>query len=259
MLSIERHEKILSELDKKATVKVTYLSKLLGVTEKTIRIDLETLENQGHVKRIHGGATLPKDGDQLLPIHKRQMEHGDVKHAIALEALKQVEPNDTILIDGGSTTGAFAELLGELPVTVITNDIKIAYKLLPKEKVQLMMAGGTRIGTSGALFGSEASRMLKTIRVNKIFFGTTGISIENGLTVFNGIHADWKKEALHCANQVFLLADSSKFQKDALIQFASLEDIHTLITDSALSSLLAENITARGVQLLYSTLPNSND
>ncbi|SDN88072.1 DeoR/GlpR family DNA-binding transcription regulator [Alkalicoccus daliensis] len=253
MLSIERHEKILNELDKRSTVKVTYLSEMLQVTEKTIRIDLETLENQGHLKRIHGGATLPKEGEQLLPIKKRQMEHGDVKHAIAVEALQHIQKNDTILIDGGSTTEAFAELLGEVPVTVITNDIKVAYKLLPKEKVHLMMAGGTRIGTSGALFGAESSKMLKTIRVNKIFFGTTGISIENGLTVFNGIHADWKKEAMQCSNEIFLLADSSKFQKDALIQFAVLEDINTIITDSALSEQLAEGITRRGVQVIKSS------
>lgn len=249
MLSVERHEHILNELDKHNVIKVSELSKLLQVTEKTVRIDLETLEKRGLLKRIHGGASLPDEGHELLPIKKRQLKHGDVKHAIAAEALKSVEQHDTLLIDGGSTTEAFAELLGSFPVTVITNDVKVAYKLLNKEKVQLMMAGGTRIGTTGSLFGSEASAMLKRIRVNKIFFGTTGISVENGLTVFNGIHADWKKEALRCSDHVTLLADSTKFQKDALIQFASLEDISHIITDDRIDDKLLRRMSSEGLTI----------
>ncbi|MCR6111887.1 DeoR/GlpR transcriptional regulator [Bacillus sp. A301a_S52] len=246
MLSIERHERILNELDKHSIVKVSELSDLLQVTEKTVRIDLETLEQRGMLKRIHGGATLAEGENHLLPIKKRQLEHGDSKHAIANEALKHVEENDTLLIDGGSTTQALASLLGDFPVTVMTNDIKLAYTLLDKERVQLIMAGGTRIGTSGSLFGSEASNMLKKIRVNKIFFGTTGISIENGLTVFNGIHADWKKEALTCSDHIILLSDSTKFQKDALIQFATMDDISHIITDKALDDQLYEKIRNEG-------------
>lgn len=249
MLSVERHEKILNELDKHTVIKVSQLSELLQVTDKTIRIDLETLEKRGLLKRIHGGATILEEENPILPIKDRQLQHGEVKNAIAKEALKSIIENDTLLIDGGSTTQALAELLGDFPITVITNDINIAYELLNKELVHLMMVGGTRIGTSGSLFGSEASTLLKRIRVNKIFFGTTGISLKNGLTVLNGIHADWKREALACSDNVTLLADATKFQKDALIQFAKLQDIHHIITDDSLADDLFQLISKEGVRL----------
>ncbi|WP_416148647.1 DeoR/GlpR family DNA-binding transcription regulator [Salipaludibacillus sp. HK11] len=249
MLSVERHEKILNELDKQTIVKVSYLSHLLQVTDKTIRIDLETLENRGLLKRIHGGATILEEENSILPIKKRQLQHSDVKDAIAREALLTIKENDTLLIDGGSSTLALAHLLGDFPISVITNDIKLAYELLNKEKVQLMMVGGTRIGTSGSLFGAEASDLLDRIRVNKIFFGTTGISIENGLTVLNGIHADWKRKALTCSNHVTLLADSSKFQKDALIKFASIEDLNQVITDDQIDKESYNKINERGVKV----------
>lgn len=247
MLSVERHEKILNQLDKYTIIKVSDLSALLQVTEKTIRIDLETLEKNGLLKRIHGGATIFEEENPILPIKKRQQQHGEVKNAIAEEALKTIQENDTLLIDGGSTTQALAALLGEFPITVITNDINIAYELLTKERVQLMMVGGTRIGTSGSLFGSEASHLLKRIRVNNIFFGTTGISLKNGLTVLNGIHADWKKEALACSEQITLLADATKFQKDALIQFATIQDLTHIITDISLNDGIYQKLLQSGI------------
>ncbi|MDQ0255940.1 DeoR/GlpR family transcriptional regulator of sugar metabolism [Evansella vedderi] len=231
MLSVERYEAILEELDKMKIVKVSELSKYLGVTEKTIRVDLETLEKRGLLSRIHGGAVLPEQGSRIFPIDERQSMRGEEKLQIAREAFKLIEPGETILLDGGSTIRALASFLGEFPVTVITNDLKIASELLNKEKVQLMVLGGSRIGTSSSLYGAEASEMLKRIRVNRLFFGTTGVSLEHGLTVLNSIHADWKRQIINCADHVSLLADSSKFEKVALIQFATIHEVDEIITD----------------------------
>lgn len=233
MLSVERHERILDQLDKNKIIKVSELSKLLNVTEKTIRGDLELLEQRKLLKRIHGGAILSEE-DRMLPIAERQSGHSDVKHAIAREAVKLIKPNETILMDGGSTTIAVAELLGDFPVTVITNDIKIANVLLQKSNVQLMVLGGARIDKSSSLMGAQATEMLSKIRVNRLFFGTTGVSVEHGLTVFNSIHADWKKQIIATADHVTLLADSTKFEKVALIQFAKMDEIHEIVTDSNL-------------------------
>ncbi|QKS69742.1 DeoR/GlpR transcriptional regulator [Paenalkalicoccus suaedae] len=253
MLSIERYEKIMNELDKNGTVRVSFLSKALHVTNKTIRIDLEHLEEKGLLQRIHGGAILPKSENQLLPIKDRQEDLTDVKHAIALEAIKEIQDGDTILIDGGSTTYAFAKALPDIPITVITNDIHIASAILRKSQIQLMVTGGTRIGESAALFGSEAERMLQHIRVNKIFFGTTGLSLEGGLTVFNAIHADWKRKALNCSKKYILLADASKFDKDALIQFSSIEQVGTIITDDQLSEEIATRYKSKGIHLIIAS------
>ncbi|MFD2215742.1 DeoR/GlpR family DNA-binding transcription regulator [Metabacillus endolithicus] len=249
MLAVERHERILDQLDKNKIVKVSELSKLLDVTEKTIRGDLELLEKRGLLNRIHGGAVLAEDEGRMLPIAERQSGYSDVKSAIAREAVKLIEPNETILMDGGSTTIAIAELLGEFPITVITNDLKIANVLLTKSNVQLMVLGGTRIDKSSSLMGAQATEMLKRMRVNRLFFGTTGISVEHGLTVFNSIHADWKKQIISCADHITLLADSSKFEKVALIQFAQFDEVNEIVTDTNLDPQIKETLENSHVRL----------
>ncbi|WP_121660770.1 DeoR/GlpR family DNA-binding transcription regulator [Metabacillus litoralis] len=249
MLAVERHERILDQLDKNKIVKVSELSKLLDVTEKTIRGDLELLEKRGLLNRIHGGAVLAEDEGRMLPIAERQSGYSDVKSAIAKEAVKLIEPNETILMDGGSTTIAIAELLGEFPITVITNDLKIANVLLSKSNVQLMVLGGTRIDKSSSLMGAQATEMLKRMRVNRLFFGTTGISVEHGLTVFNSIHADWKKQIISCADHITLLADSSKFEKVALIQFANFDEVNEIVTDTNLDPHIKETLENSHVRL----------
>lgn len=249
MLAVERHERILDQLDKNKIIKVSELSKLLVVTEKTIRGDLELLEKRGLLKRIHGGAVLVEDEGRMLPIAERQSGHSDVKLAIAKEAVKLIKPNETILMDGGSTTIAIAELLGDFPITVITNDLKIANVLLNKNNVQLMVLGGTRIDKSSSLMGAQATEMLSRIRVNRLFFGTTGVSIDHGLTVFNSIHADWKKQIIACADHITLLADSTKFEKVALIQFATIEEVNEIVTDTNLDERVKERFESSQILL----------
>ncbi|WP_456271206.1 DeoR/GlpR family DNA-binding transcription regulator [Bacillus sp. AK031] len=255
MLAIERHERILEQLDNNKIVKVSDLGLLLGVTEKTVRGDLELLEQSGLLKRIHGGAVLAEgEAAGILPIADRQLGHSEAKLAIAKEAIKSIKPNETILMDGGSTTLSAAKLLGDFPITVITNDLKIANVLLPKNNVQLLVLGGTKIGQSSSLMGSQATEMLNRMRVDRLFFGTTGVSLEHGLTVFNSIHADWKKQIIDVADHITLLVDSTKFDKVALIQFASIEKIDVIVTDSNLCEKTKEKLQRNKINLQLAKL-----
>ncbi|MDT8859802.1 DeoR/GlpR family DNA-binding transcription regulator [Alkalihalobacillus sp. MEB130] len=255
MLSVERYEKILGELDKNKAVKVSELSSFLGVTDKTIRLDLETLEKKGLLKRIHGGAVLLEEKeDRIFPIDARQSTNHERKIAIANEAINGIKNDDTILLDGGSTTFQMAKLLGDFPVSVITNDINIAHELIKKEKVQLMMLGGSRIGTSSSLYGGQAIDLLNRIRVHQLFFGATGVSIEHGLTVLNSFHVEWKRKIIECADRVTLLADSTKFEKVGLIQFATLADVDSIITDDKLDVLIQSRLQSEGTQVIISPL-----
>ncbi len=253
MFSIERYETILNKLETDKAVKVSQLSQLLGVTEKTIRIDLEALEKKGLLKRIHGGAVLENKEGKILPVRERQSSHTEIKDAIAKEAVRLIEPHETILMDGGSTTSAISERLGNFPVTVITNDIKIAHILHDKENVQLVVLGGTRIHHSSSLLGDQVTEALKRLRVNRLFFGTTGFSIEHGLTVLNSMHVDWKRKILDCADHVTLVADSTKFEKVALVQFAEITDVNELITDDQLAHSAIKEIENKGVNVRVAT------
>ncbi|MFJ5623003.1 DeoR/GlpR family DNA-binding transcription regulator [Peribacillus loiseleuriae] len=251
MLSVERYERIVNQLSESHVVRVGELSLKLGVTEKTIRGDLEVLEKRGLLKRIHGGAVLPEADDRILPIDERQSGRSETKQAIAKEALKLIRPNDTILMDGGSTTQALASLLGEWKVTVITNDIKIAHTLLNKNEVTLIVLGGERIHQSSSLLSTHAIQMLEKIRVNRLFLSATGVSIEYGLSVINSIYADWKKQIIKAADQVTLLADSTKFNKVALLQFAEMDDIHEIVTDKNLDKDTQLGIEQKNIKLYF--------
>ncbi|BDG36116.1 DeoR/GlpR family DNA-binding transcription regulator [Saccharococcus caldoxylosilyticus] len=253
MLSVERYEKILEELNKRGVVKVAELSKKFSVTEKTVRGDLEYLEKRGYLKRVHGGAILPEGDIDLFPIHKRQQGHSEEKMAIARAALATIQPSETILMDGGSTTLALARLLGDFPVTVITNDVRIAYSLIEKDKVHLLVLGGMRVGSSSSLISSEALEKLKSIHVDRLFLGTTAVDVKSGLSVFSSLHADWKKRCIQCADRVTLLADSTKFGKVALLQFASIEDVDEIITDGKIDQAVLEQLEHLNLRVILAT------
>lgn len=234
MLSIERHEKILEYLDREKAVKVADLSAAFYVTEKTIRADLISLEQKGLLKRIHGGA-VPPGGGSILPIADRQSKHVNEKTAIAKKAIELLSEEETIFLDGGSTTRQLAGLLGDFKVTVVTNDVKIASILIFKEKVDLIILGGSQIGNTSSLYGPLASDALQKIRVSHLFLGTTGIDCSHGLTVFNRLQAEYKKSIISAASRITLLADHTKFGQNALIKFAELSDVDLIITDIKLN------------------------
>ncbi|KIL52119.1 DeoR/GlpR family DNA-binding transcription regulator [Jeotgalibacillus soli] len=250
MLFVQRHEKIIEQLNKEKSIKVSDLSMRFDVTEKTIRSDLELLEKRGLLKRIHGGAILPEEKESILPIESRQKGHSEEKLLIAKKALQLISPEDTIFLDGGSTTLALADLLGATPVTVITNDLKIAVNLLPKENVQLMVPGGVSIGTSGSLIGPIATETLEKIRVNRLFLGTTGMDAKYGLTVFNSLHSQWKKQIIESAQTVTLVVDHSKIGKVALIKFADFSMIDELITDKRLDKEMKAIIKQNKIKVI---------
>lgn len=250
MLSIERNEKIIELLDRDRIVKVSALSKLFSVTEKTIRGDLEMLERRGLLRRIHGGAILPNENGGLLPIFDRQSGYSDAKLSIAKLALSLISPGEAILLDGGSTTMALAEILGEFPLTVITNDLKISSILLNKEKIHLIVLGGERIGTSSSLLGPMAAETLQKIHINRLFLGTTGIHPEHGLTVFHSLLAQWKRSIIQHAVYSTLLVDQSKFGQVALFKFADLSQIHEIITDTPLDKEMLAELTKRNIKLI---------
>ncbi|MFK4996742.1 DeoR/GlpR family DNA-binding transcription regulator [Bacillus sp. N9] len=193
MLSAKRHETILEMLDKENMIKVSDLSKELGVTEKTIRMDLMTLEEKGLLQRVHGGA-VPVQSSGLFPIAERQEKHIAEKQRIAEKAVESIVDGDTIYLDGGSTMREIAKLLDQHRVTVITNDLRIASIIAEMSKPDLVMLGGMPVGSTTSLYGPLAKDALKNIHVKHLFLATTGLSMEHGLTVFHTLHAEYKRK-----------------------------------------------------------------
>lgn len=252
MLSVKRHEKIIELLDKEQAVKVSDLSTLLNVTEKTIREDLEKLENKGLLKRIHGGAVPAEteNGEGFYSLQAPTARAVREKQQIAEQALKHIAPYDIIALDSGSTTLEIAKRLGAFPVTVITNDLLILCELTKKEQVRLVVPGGYEYKNL-LLSGPESLEFVRKLNIQKSFISSTGVHLENGLTIFTSDLAEQKKSWLQVAKQNFCVADHSKFDKTALITFAGLEEVQCIITDQGLPEEIEQRYKAMGIQLEY--------
>ncbi len=233
MLAVTRHQSILEQIHSQGSVQVADLSERLGVTAKTIREDLEKLEEQGLLRRIHGGAVAPKvDAEPLLPPQVPNLKNATEKEAIARHALNYIRPNDVIALDAGSTTLEIARLLPRMPLTVLTNDLLIIRELLPRDDIRLVVPGGYR--HRNVLVGNDALEWVTRLNVQKVFLSATGVHEAFGLSVFTGELLELKKAYLSGAKEVYGVADHSKFDRAALFTFAALDDLDVLITDDGL-------------------------
>ncbi|WP_195571251.1 DeoR/GlpR family DNA-binding transcription regulator [Paenibacillus sp. 1001270B_150601_E10] len=249
MSNIKRHQQIMELLIQHGEVKVSELSQALDVTGKTIRSDLELLEEQGLLTRIHGGAMLRNQSDLgLLPLQSPNQQHLTEKAVIAKKALTLIEPHDIIALDGGSTTLEMAKLLGDTPLTVITNDLFIIAELTRKPDIRLVVPGGYR--NRNLLIGPEANSFIRKLNIQKAFVSATAIHPEHGLSIYTSELYELKRAMVETAKQVFAVADHTKFDKVALLTFASLKEMQAMITDSGLAAETSMRYQASGANIM---------
>jgi DeoR family fructose operon transcriptional repressor len=235
MLAAARYQRILELLQQQGTVKVTELSERFGVTSKTIREDLEKLEEKALLKRIHGGAVSLADGvESLLPLQIPNRKHLNEKEAIAAHAVRYIRSGDIIALDAGSTTFEIARRIPNEPLTVLTNDLLIIRELAVKDQIRLVVPGGYQ--QRNVLVGNDTLDWLERLNVQKLFLSTTGVHEKYGFTLFNTELMHLKKAFIHIAKEVYGVADHSKFDKAALLTFAALDEIDVLITDDGIDN-----------------------
>ncbi len=254
MFSAQRLEEIVKILGNNGAADVKELSDRLRVTPKTIRKDLDKLEEMGLLERFHGGAIL-KPASNLnsadpFQFEQRRQKHRPEKERIAEAALRCIEEKDVIILDSGSTTLELAKRLGEKKIGVITNDLMIALELMNKENVTLYLCGGKlQRDEVFTLTGREARKNMERYRANKLFLSTGALDFGAGLMVFSEEEADMKKAMLSIANRVICLVDYSKFHKLGFITFAKFEDIDMIITDDRITDTDRSNILNRLIKL----------
>ncbi|WP_020618662.1 DeoR/GlpR family DNA-binding transcription regulator [Paenibacillus daejeonensis] len=247
MLAIDRHKRIMDQLAAHSSVKVSEMSALLQVTEKTIREDLEKLEKRGLLKRIHGGAVPAlESGEGIYPPSFPNTRELDEKDAIAALAAEDIQPHDIIALDNGSTTLAIAQRLDNVPLTVVTNDILIIRELALKDRIRLVVPGGYR--QDNLLIQPESLDWLRRMNIHKLFLSTTGIHPEYGLTIFTAELLPIKRLLIEASGTVCCVADHSKYGVGALHTFATLQEVDRFITgaqltDAALAPFLAQGVT----------------
>ncbi|MBG9795741.1 DeoR family transcriptional regulator [Paenibacillus dendritiformis] len=246
MSNVKRHQQIMELLIQQGEVKVNELSERLEVTGKTIRADLEALEAQGLLTRVHGGAVLKNMSDLgLLPVQAPNSRYLNEKAEIAEKAVRLIEPDDIIALDGGSTTLEMAKRLDQEPLTVVTNDLFIIAELIRKPHIRLVVPGGYR--NRNLLVSSEAVQLVRKLNIQKAFVSSTGIHTESGLTIYTSELHELKRAWIETAKHSYGVVDHTKFGKSALLTFASLSEMTAVITDSGLSEEARSTYIAAGV------------
>jgi DeoR/GlpR family transcriptional regulator of sugar metabolism len=251
MLASERRNRILELLEEEGSARVRDLGLLFKVTEPTIRQDLEKLEEQGFITRVHGGAFLRTVSQQVSTLTLQHLENLDKKAAIAKRAADFVAPYDRIILDSGSTMTELAKCLsGVENLTVITNALNIALIMGANPKCQLMVTGGEFKAPTLSLTGEKAAMFFQNLFVDKLFLATGGISPAFELT-YPGINDIPVKNAMiQVARETYLLADSTKFGKVSFASLGSMKGIQYLITDDGIDSETVDRIGALGVQVI---------
>lgn len=230
----ERHEKILQIIIEKNRVEVQELSNLFGISEDSIRRDLRLMEQKGLVKRTYGGAVFPQKTGDTLEFSKRETINEKNKESIAKVAASYIKDNDSILLDGSTTVAKLVPLLKDYKnLTVITNSIAIANEIINKQNdIKLVVIGGIVLKKIANTVSLESLREIEKLNVDKVFLTPCTITAKEGLFTSMLEEAPIKKAMLTAGREVYLLADSDKFEQKALAYIGPLESTYTIITDS---------------------------
>jgi DeoR family transcriptional regulator, fructose operon transcriptional repressor len=232
---VERDSLILGKLKQYGKVVVNELADEIGVSAMTIRRDLERLENQGLLHKVHGAAVPLNNLLKEPAFGEKKFIHSEQKRSIAQEALSLVKTGDTILLDAGTTTFEMALLLKEMPgISVVTNDLHIALELCSVEG-KLFFIGGQVEKELGRSDGIKAFQFLSDIHVDTAFIGVSSINDDLILCTPTVENAELKRAMLKCGTKKALLADASKFGINAFARIGPLALVDHLVTDKTLN------------------------
>lgn len=243
----ERQNKIFSILMEQPKVTVKELSDLLKVSEVTVRKDLSQMEDDGILKRTHGGAA------QISPdsIEKRMLIRYNEKLKLAKEAVKLVEDGETILIEAGSTNAVFArELADNREVNIITNSLYIAGLMKGYHNVQVTVLGGTLQNDAQAMVGPLAKLALSQICVSKAFIGMSGFTESLGFTCTDFLRAEIGREMSLRAQEVIVIAEASKFNQTGVTSIVELEEVDIVISELGLADEKLKMLKKHRVQTI---------
>ena len=232
MLAIERKKESLSVLRKEKTVIVGELAKRFGVSEETIRRDLDKLEKDGHVVKTYGGAVLNEGNSVELPYVVRKKSNVKAKEQIASIAAEIINDGDTLILDSSSTAVFIAQQIKtKKDITLITNSVEVLMELADVVGWKIFSTGGALKERSSALVGDAAVEYLSRFHVDKAFISCKGIDAEYGFSDSNDMHAAVKRQMIASSSYVCFAVDSSKFDKLSFTSISNFAQVDAVITD----------------------------
>jgi DeoR/GlpR family transcriptional regulator of sugar metabolism len=255
MVGEQRRQIILRELESAGGVSVADLSERLGVSDMTIRRDLEELSARKLLQKVHGGAVpVPKTAAEPHFTQKQKLHRAE-KQAIARAAMELVEDGHTVAFSAGTTTWHIAAALqrGKKDLTFITNSTNIALTLQQNGWEQIVLSGGTFRTPSDALVGPYADRTLRTLNADILFLGVHGIHPDAGLTTPNVAEAETDRCLVEASQKVVVVADHSKLGVVALAKIVPLSQVDVLVTDDKAPRETLRQAGLAGMQVIVTT------
>jgi DeoR/GlpR family transcriptional regulator of sugar metabolism len=250
-----RRESITQQLTRENVVRVTELSRQFGVSEVSIRRDLEHLERQGLLQRVHGGAVAVAIGRSAGELASAPDPHLDEKRRIGIAAAALVRPADRVIFDSGTTVLEVArslsdDLMDAGNLTAITSSLPIIQELGHRPGIHLILLGGIYLPEYRVVVGPQTVENLRNLHADKMFLGTDGLTLDHGLTTANVLEAEVDRAMVRAAAEIIVVADSSKIGGIGLTTILPLERVHKLITGQDAPADFVSALRAAGVEVI---------
>lgn len=249
MKQAERHLQIQELLSKQDFVSLEELCARLNASKASIRRDLIELDAAGSLRRVHGGAISRLVRDEALDFQWLSASCHEEKQRIGRLAASLVKDGETVILAGGSTVVEVARELLERPIQVVTNSIPVAQVFWDCRQTEVTLTGGFLYPRLGIQLGPICERMLRTINADVAILGIMGIS-ERGLSDGSALVMESIRAMIQVAQRVIIVADHTKFGRNAMIPVAELAEIDVIVSDAGLDASYPQMLVEREVRCL---------
>lgn len=259
MLPAQRQERILEEIERSGGARIVQLAELFGVSDMTVRRDIDVLSARGLVQKVHGGATAAVQSTSDEPgFEAKSSREPAAKELIAAAAAGLIQPRETIAVSAGTTTYAAAVHLARIPnLTVVTNSVRLAdYLYSEGEPSQTILLTGGQRTPSDALVGPIAVETIRGLHVDCLLMGVHGMDLGSGFTTPNLLEAEMNRAMVASAARLIVLADHTKWGVIGLAKMAALTDANLLVSDSGLTAEARDALTGTVGELIISDKPD---
>ena len=244
-----RQHRIEEYLQKVEFASLEELAQFVEASPSTVRRDLTLLESAGNVQRTHGGARLVNPRSDEFTFSARDTHQLSEKEAIGRACAGFIEPNQSVIIDAGTTTYHVARHLESKQPQIITNSLPVANLFATANRVEVLLSGGVVYPRLGVLVGPLAVEAFSKIHADIAIMSAGGISLE-GISNSHGLLIDIQRAMIQAAQKVIFCLDHTKFCRQSVLPLCGLESIDAIVTDSAAPLELVEELRARQIEVI---------
>jgi DeoR family myo-inositol catabolism operon transcriptional repressor len=214
----------------KEIVSLSELCETFGISMNTVRRDINELVSRGSAKKVYGGVcAVSRD---LIPYDERESKNAENKKRIAKAAAALVKDGDIIFIDSGTTTHHMVSYLKDKRVTILTDSLNVCLDALAFPNISVITPGGPLSRKTSSFSGWRDYDFMRDINIKKAFMAATGVSISDGVTNSSPEEYEIKKRVVNKSDSVYLLADSSKFDRSSMMTFCRMNELNSIITEA---------------------------